>query len=165
MDVDRIAMLSSTVSSHLLAQIARLEGFKFKETLTGFKNIGNEALDLEKKGYKVLFAYEEALGYMFDTGIFDKDGIASIVVWAELATELSQRGTSMANFLETIYKTSLSLVGLILNCCEQLMSIFFSFLLGPSVMATLLPITAISSAKILLQSELNSEDCALANRP
>ncbi|PLW23780.1 hypothetical protein PCASD_08721 [Puccinia coronata f. sp. avenae] len=103
--LDRIAMLSSTVSSHLLAQIARLEGFKFKETLTGFKNIGNEALDLEKKGYKVLFAYEEALGYMFDTGIFDKDGIASIVVWAELATELSQRGSSVADFLETIYKT------------------------------------------------------------
>ncbi|EFP79096.2 uncharacterized protein PGTG_05417 [Puccinia graminis f. sp. tritici CRL 75-36-700-3] len=103
--LDRIAMLSSTVSSHLVAQIARQEGFKFKETLTGFKNIGNEALNLEKEGYKVLFAYEEALGYMFETGIFDKDGLASIVVWAELATELAQRGSSVAEYLENIYKT------------------------------------------------------------
>jgi phosphoglucomutase len=88
-----------------VAQIARQEGFKFKETLTGFKNIGNEALSLEKEGYKVLFAYEEALGYMFDTGIFDKDGLASIVVWAELATELAQRGSSVAEYLENIHKT------------------------------------------------------------
>ncbi|KNZ45947.1 hypothetical protein VP01_768g11 [Puccinia sorghi] len=85
--------------------ISRREGFNFKETLTGFKNLGNEALNLEKEGYKVLFAYEEALGYMFETGIFDKDGIASIVVWAELATELAQRGSSVADYLETIYKT------------------------------------------------------------
>ncbi|OAV91351.1 hypothetical protein PTTG_01690 [Puccinia triticina 1-1 BBBD Race 1] len=103
--LDRIAMLSSTVSSHLLAQVARQEGFKFKETLTGFKNLGNEALNLEKEGYKVLFAYEEALGYMFETGIFDKDGLAAIVVWAELATELAQRGSSVADYLESIYKT------------------------------------------------------------
>lgn len=103
-------MLSSTVSSHLLAQISRREGFNFKETLTGFKNLGNEALNLEKEGYKVLFAYEEALGYMFETGIFDKDGIASIVVWAELATELAQRGSSVADYLETIYKTFASLL-------------------------------------------------------
>jgi len=103
--LDCIAMLSSTVSSHLLAQISRREGFKFKETLTGFKNIGNEALNLEQQGYKVLFAYEEALGYMFETGIFDKDGIASIVVWTELATELAQRGSTVAEYLETIYKT------------------------------------------------------------
>lgn len=103
--LERLAMLSSTVSSHLLSQIARKEGFKFKETLTGFKNLGNGALDLEKEGYKVLFAYEEALGYMFGTGIFDKDGIASLVVWAELASELAHRGQSVRDYLESIYQT------------------------------------------------------------
>ncbi|POW16630.1 hypothetical protein PSTT_01187 [Puccinia striiformis] len=103
-NVSDIAMLSSTVSSHLVAQIARQEGFKFRETLTGFKNLGNAALNLEKEGYKVLFAYEEALGYMFQTGIFDKDGIAATIVWAELATELAGRGSSVADYLETIYQ-------------------------------------------------------------
>ncbi|POW14252.1 hypothetical protein PSTT_02997 [Puccinia striiformis] len=108
-------------ASRLFAQIARQEGFKFRETLTGFKNLGNAALNLEKEGYKVLFAYEEALGYMFQTGIFDKDGIAATIVWAELATELAGRGSSVADYLETIYQKSVHfylLLAIFLFCLQ-----------------------------------------------
>lgn len=46
---------------------------------TGFKFIGNTALDLERAGYEVPFGYEEAIGFMFGSEIHDKDGIAATV--------------------------------------------------------------------------------------
>lgn len=58
-------MLASTVSSKALAAMATAEGFHFEETLTGFKWLGNRAEQLEAEGYTVLFAFEEAIGYMF----------------------------------------------------------------------------------------------------
>lgn len=38
--------------------------------LTGFKWLDNVAKDLEREGYHVIFAFEEAIGFMF--GTFDK---------------------------------------------------------------------------------------------
>ena len=61
----KVAMLASTVSSKLLAAMAEAEGFRFEETLTGFKWLGNRAKQLEAEGYTVLFAFEEAIGFMF----------------------------------------------------------------------------------------------------
>ena len=46
-------MLASTVSSNMLAIVAEKEGFLFRETLTGFKWLGNEAKNLEQDGYSV----------------------------------------------------------------------------------------------------------------
>lgn len=57
-------MLASTVSSQMLATVAKHEDFHFEDRLTGFKWLGNGALDLEKQGYTVPFAYEEALGIL-----------------------------------------------------------------------------------------------------
>jgi phosphomannomutase len=48
-------------------------------SVSGFKYIGNVALQLDKEGYKVPFAYEEAIGYMVETNIRDKDGVSATV--------------------------------------------------------------------------------------
>lgn len=61
-DLSKVAMLSSVVSCHALKAMAQKHGFHFMETLTGFKWLGNASLDLEKQGYEVLFAFEEAIG-------------------------------------------------------------------------------------------------------
>src|SRR5690606_32371855 len=69
----KIAMLSSTVSSTMLSKMAQVEGFHWEDTLTGFKWIGNRAIELEKnEGYKVIFGYEEAIGFMLDDIVKDK---------------------------------------------------------------------------------------------
>ncbi|KAI9735993.1 MAG: Phosphoglucomutase-3 [Cirrosporium novae-zelandiae] len=73
----KIAMLNSAVSSSIFAKMAEIEGFHHEETLTGFKNIANRALELESQNYSVPFAYEEAIGYMFGHLCHDKDGIAA----------------------------------------------------------------------------------------
>lgn len=76
-----IFMLTSAVSSQLLSFIASEEGFSVMETLTGFKWLGNCALDLQKNGNRVLFAYEEALGYMIPDVVHDKDGILAAITF------------------------------------------------------------------------------------
>lgn len=53
------------------------EGFNFIETLTGFKWMGNRADELIKQNKRVLFAFEEAIGYMCGSHVLDKDGIAA----------------------------------------------------------------------------------------
>ena len=78
-----LAMLASTVSSKMLARMAAVSGrFRFEETLTGFKWLGNRAQELQKAGFDAFYAYEEAIGYMFsETGVVDKDGISAAAVF------------------------------------------------------------------------------------
>ncbi|KAF8575544.1 hypothetical protein K439DRAFT_1649515 [Ramaria rubella] len=101
--ISKLAMVASTVSSRMLEAMANKEGFKFSECLTGFKYIGNTALDLIKEGYEVPFAYEEAIGFMFGSEIRDKDGIAATVFFAELVVYLHQQGLTAAHYLNQLY--------------------------------------------------------------
>ncbi|GLB35182.1 putative phosphoglucomutase/phosphomannomutase, alpha/beta/alpha domain III [Lyophyllum shimeji] len=101
--LDKLAMVASTVSSKMLEAIAKKEGFKFVECLTGFKYIGNTALDLVKQGYEVPFGYEEAIGFMFGSEIRDKDGIAATVSFAEIVTALHSKGKTVQSSLQTLY--------------------------------------------------------------
>lgn len=40
---------------------------------------GNRALELEAQGYTVLFAFEEAIGYMFGQASLWPEGIAAVL--------------------------------------------------------------------------------------
>ncbi len=46
-------MLASVVSSAFLGRMAAKEGFKFEQTLTGFKWLGNKAIELQAQGKQV----------------------------------------------------------------------------------------------------------------
>ena len=48
-DLDRVYLVNSTVSSQILKAMADKDGFHFQDTLTGFKWIGNKAIDLQKR--------------------------------------------------------------------------------------------------------------------
>lgn len=101
---DNISMVATTVSSQILRTMARAEGFHYDETLTGFKWIGNRAIDFEKEGKVVLFSFEEAIGFMCGTNVLDKDGITACVVVAELACYVAQDGLTLTKQLELIYE-------------------------------------------------------------
>lgn len=84
-------MISTAVSSKFLDSMAKIEGFKFIETLTGFKYMGNIADKLiQEQGKRVLFAYEEAIGYMVDSRILDKDGISAAIQLAQCAAYINE---------------------------------------------------------------------------
>lgn len=85
-DLGETWLLNSTVSSQLLRSLAEKTGCHFQDTLTGFKWIGNKAIDLKKAGKLVPFGYEEAIGYMFSV-VNDKDGISAAVMWLQLYEE------------------------------------------------------------------------------
>ncbi|KAJ8102231.1 hypothetical protein POJ06DRAFT_79826 [Lipomyces tetrasporus] len=111
LDKSRIAMLNSTASSQILRSFADIEGFYYEETLTGFKWLGNRALELEKQGYKVPFAFEEAIGYMFH-GLHDKDGIGAMLMFIKLLCWIE----------ETISGSSMTRAQGIILCLEEIYS-------------------------------------------
>eukprot|EP01130_Rhizamoeba_saxonica_P014261 TRINITY_DN6216_c0_g1_i1.p1 TRINITY_DN6216_c0_g1~~TRINITY_DN6216_c0_g1_i1.p1 ORF type:complete len:585 (+),score=123.78 TRINITY_DN6216_c0_g1_i1:30-1784(+) len=104
-DNSKLLFINSTVSSKMISAIAEKEGLRYEETLTGFKWIGNKSYDLTQEGYKTLFAYEEAIGYMIGDICLDKDGVRGASVFCEMATELYRRGTTLVDHLNSLYET------------------------------------------------------------
>lgn len=95
--------LASTVSSKILRTIANKEGFSFIETLTGFKWMGNVSDKLIQEGKTVIFAFEEAIGFMCGSVVLDKDGVSAAVVAAEMISELYEQNLTLSQQLENIY--------------------------------------------------------------
>ncbi|XP_029445388.1 phosphoglucomutase-2 isoform X2 [Rhinatrema bivittatum] len=98
-----VYMLASTVSSKILRAIALKGGFHFEETLTGFKWMGNRAKQLIDQGKTVLFAFEEAIGYMCCPFVLDKDGVSAAVITAEMASFLATKNLTLSQQLKAIY--------------------------------------------------------------
>lgn len=65
--------------------------------------MGNRACELLKQGHQVLFAYEEAIGFMFGTTVLDKDGISAAAVLAEYGVWLYSQGKTYSTQLEDLY--------------------------------------------------------------
>ncbi|GAA6013575.1 hypothetical protein JCM10207_004779 [Rhodosporidiobolus poonsookiae] len=101
--VEKAAMCASTVSSKMLRSMATKEGFVFRETLTGFKWIGNEMQKLQDEGYSPIFAYEEAIGFMNGDEVKDKDGVTALVLFAEMVTALARLGKPLSTHLDSLY--------------------------------------------------------------
>lgn len=87
------AFVTTIVSSHLLQKIAKSFDIMTYETLTGFKNIAQVMSLIEKKTkQKFLFGCEESNGYLLSDEVRDKDGIMSVVFFAELAAAQKEKG-------------------------------------------------------------------------
>lgn len=108
-------MVASTVSSKFLKAMAEKEGFSFIEVLTGFKFMGNEMARLDassnggKHGPRVIFSFEEAIGFACGTTVRDKDGVSAAAVMAELAHHLTRTASSSAAKVAPLSKRLASL--------------------------------------------------------
>ena len=71
--------------------------------LSGFKWIGNKALELKNKNVSVIFSYEEALGYCIGDIVADKDGISASSIFIEMAGELLSSGLTIYSHLQNLY--------------------------------------------------------------
>jgi phosphomannomutase len=97
-------VLSSVVSSPLVAELSQARGAHHERTHTGFKWLWHAALELERRGRgRFCFAYEEALGYSVFPAVRDKDGIAAGRALAELSAQLSARGATLFDRLFELY--------------------------------------------------------------
>eukprot|EP00873_Tetraselmis_striata_P004074 jgi/Tetstr1/424338/TSEL_014903.t2 len=109
--MSEVAMLTTIVSSKMMAAMAAKEGFRFEQTLTGFKWLGNVAKDLEAQGYRTVFAFEEAIGFMFGTFEKDKDGISAAVAFTQMAARLAAEGTTVSQHLAALQQRYGTFVG------------------------------------------------------
>ena len=100
---DDIVMIASTVSSKFIAALAAKEGFRFEETLTGFKWMGAAIARHEAAGRRVLFSFEEAIGFACGSVVRDKDGITAAAVFAEMAAALAAHGRTIAQHIDYLY--------------------------------------------------------------
>ena len=97
--------VTTIVSSPMLGAMARREGARYEETLTGFKWIANRAMEVEAEtGAALVVGYEEALGYTVGTIVRDKDGVSAGVVFAEMAAYLRSQGRTVLDELESMYR-------------------------------------------------------------
>ncbi|CAG8020124.1 unnamed protein product [Penicillium olsonii] len=102
-DWSHLAVLTTTVSSSMLGKMAAAKGIQFTETLTGFKWMANVARDLEKQGKTVVFSYEEALGYMFPSVCYDKDGITAATVFLAAEAKWRAQGLTAYGKLQSLF--------------------------------------------------------------
>ena len=89
---DRL-VATTIVSSTMLSAMARAAGVAYVETLTGFKWIARAAL--HHPGARLVFGYEEALGYQVGDAVSDKDGLSAALVVAEIAARAKAEGDSV----------------------------------------------------------------------
>ncbi|KAJ3063372.1 Phosphoglucomutase-3 [Podochytrium sp. JEL0797] len=99
----KVAMVNSAASSKMLRSMCQKEGYRYEETLTGFKWMSNCVVDLMKDGYDTFFAYEEAIGFMCHECVLDKDGVTALASFVELAILQEAKGSNMVELLEELY--------------------------------------------------------------
>jgi phosphomannomutase len=80
--------------------MAAATGVVCVETLTGFKWIARAAL--RRPGTRLIFGYEEALGYEVGDIVSDKDGLSAALVAAEIAAIAKAQGSSLLGRLDAI---------------------------------------------------------------
>ncbi len=96
---DRL-VVTTLVSSSLLARMAEAAGVHSEETFTGFKYIGKIAT--ERPDLRLMLGYEQALGYLVAQRPLDKDGITAAVLMAEIAAVAESEGQTLQDRLDAI---------------------------------------------------------------
>lgn len=99
-------LVKTIVTNDLGAEIARKNGVAIRETLTGFKYIGEQIGRMEADGSgQFFFGYEESYGYLIGTHARDKDAVVASVMIAEMAAYWKARGKTLIDAMNGIYDT------------------------------------------------------------
>lgn len=97
--------IKSIVTTRIIDEIAGARDIEVRNTLTGFKYMGEEMSKLEKeKDKRYVFAFEESIGYLPVASLKDKDGISSSALAVFLLAYYKYRGISFAERLKEIYE-------------------------------------------------------------
>ncbi len=99
-------MTKSFVSTPLIDRVAAKYGCKVVDVLTGFKYVGEFIAELEKTNddHSFIMGFEESYGYLIGTHARDKDGVAASLMISEMAAYYKNKGMSLADALDEIYK-------------------------------------------------------------
>ncbi len=97
-------VVKTVVTSELGATIAKANGCRVVETLTGFKFIGEQMCIYEKTGYKFVIGYEESYGYLVGMHARDKDAVVASMLICEMACYYKNQGKTLIDVMNDIYE-------------------------------------------------------------
>lgn len=95
-------VISSIVTTSLIEVLSKKHNVTFKQTLTGFKYIGNTITKLEKTN-KFLFAVEESYGCALSNIVRDKDSLQAALIISEMACLYSNKNKTLIDRLNELY--------------------------------------------------------------
>lgn len=102
----RPVAVKSIVSTPLADKVAEHYSVELRHTLTGFKWIGDQILQLEKAGEaeRFIFGFEESYGYLAGDYVRDKDAVVASMLICEMAAYYRSVGSSLKERLEELYR-------------------------------------------------------------
>ena len=98
--------VKTIVTTELCRKIADNYGCELRDVLTGFKFIGEQITELEKKGEENRFVcgFEESYGYLGGSYVRDKDAVIGSMLICEMVAYYKAEGKSLIDVLDMLYK-------------------------------------------------------------
>lgn len=101
-DWTKKVLVKTVVTNDLGAEIARRRGVEIRNTLTGFKYIGEQMGKMPEAQF--LMGYEESYGYLVGTHARDKDAVVSSVIICKMASYYKKSGKTLMDVMNELYK-------------------------------------------------------------
>lgn len=99
----RSFVVTTVVSTAMLARVAAARGAGCETTLIGFKWILQRAAERQAAGGRFVLGFEEALGYAAGQHVRDKDGVMAAVMVSGLARACAAQGQTLWDRLDALY--------------------------------------------------------------
>ena len=99
--------VKSLVSTDMAYKIAKDNGIKLHDVLTGFKFIGEVIKNYEAEGKfgGFLLGFEESYGYLLGSYARDKDAVEGSMMILEMTAYYKKKGMTLSDALAELYKT------------------------------------------------------------
>ena len=99
--------VKSLVSTDMAYKIAKDNGVKLHDVLTGFKFIGEVIKNYEAEGRfgGFLLGFEESYGYLLGSYARDKDAVEGSMMILEMTAYYKKKGMTLSDALNELYKT------------------------------------------------------------
>ena len=101
-DWSKKVLVKTVVTNDLGAEIARSRGVEIRNTLTGFKYIGEQMEKMDDGQF--FMGYEESYGYLVGTHARDKDAVVSSVIICEMAAYYKKQGKTLIDVIGELYE-------------------------------------------------------------
>ena len=98
--------IKTIVSTDMGKQIAEYYDIKMIDVLTGFKYIGEQISNLEKKGEeeRFIFGFEESCGYLSGAYVRDKDAVGASLLICEMFAYYQAHNMNLYDRLQDLYR-------------------------------------------------------------
>ncbi len=103
---ERPVIIKTIVTTEMAEKIAADYGVEVINTLTGFKYIGEQIGELEKRGEKdrFVFGLEESCGYLIGSYVKDKDAVGASMLICEMADACKKHGKTLWDRMDELYE-------------------------------------------------------------